>query len=326
MSTTKITDFEPGLQKLLETVFLSRFRIQGNPGIEGSNAINTIYGFYSGSSASNEFDEVRDRGELVVFLGKLDEIRKKTAIELSVQGFEDFDFGEIGGYYVGGHGTGDGLPTPKNLWKTFFHFLSRAFSPALVKKRIYIHAARPVEINSIKIMRVLVGLLNNSGYEGLQEVKVSGPGDPNRLDTIVAYLSDAAAVAKVVAQIRTIPAACFAPGLPKVVKEELPGVGVTDEPADVQLVGEVQLKKGPDGKFMNPDRQSFGMFLSKLIWWALADTNVRNTRMDEFLEHFSTALQVTRIDPKNPHLHAHRADLEHLQQAAFHALARRHRR
>jgi HopA1 effector protein family len=319
----KITDFAPSLRTLLWTVFVQGKSIKAFPGPDGSDAIDTIYDIYAGSGPPTGYNRGRDRDELVTFLSKLDELHSHSGKQVSVQGLkETVKLSDIAKYYARGPGKRVKLASPEFLWTTFYHFLSQKYNGPAIKKRIYIHAAPPVSINSVSIMTVLVGLLDKNGYQGFHAVKVAGPGERDRRDTIVAYLEHDAVVQKVLEQIKTIPGGYFAPGVPECLKVVRPGVGIADEPSDVQLVGDIVLEKGDDGKFENPDPQSFGMFLSKLAWWALEATKDLST-IDEFLEHFMTALQVAQINPMNPHLHSNRSSLEHLQQVGYMALSRR---
>jgi hypothetical protein len=85
-----------------------------------------------------------------------------------------------------------------------------------------------------------------------------------------------------------------------VVSQVFDGVGITDEPPGVSL--------GKDPEYV----ESFGTYLSKVLYWALEECGHGNWH--QFLDAAATALQVAGIDPMEPHLHSRRLEIEELDR------------
>ena len=73
-------------------------------------------------------------------------------------------------------------------------------------------------------------------------------------------------------------------------------------------------------EYVNPQPQSFGLFLSRVAEWSLEDSG-DNEQL--FIDQLLTGFQIVRVDPKNPHLHPKRELLEEWQRMGFQAAERR---
>jgi hypothetical protein len=275
---------------------------------EKKNVINNfydIYDLYKGSRIENnrfeslEFFPTR----LEWFLNRLWEIKLKyfdintlsSSIEVEIQGFEDYDFDEVAVLYPNldiVRGDKNKRPRGKDLWDTFYHFSGLDFNFKNVRKRIYVHAVS-VDASCEILTRLVKHLGNNPGF---QEVKIMGPGGMHRLDQIVAYFDNKESVDKALKVLGKMNDDLFAEGVPRVVKEEMKGVGIADQPPEINVLTDIPA-------------DSFGFFISQLIFLALKETSPK--KEEEFLESMIDMLERAWMDPKNPHLYTHRKSVEH---------------
>ena|SRR5271157_59424 len=279
-----------------------------------------IYDMYKGPGSAPRFNPSKLL-DLKIFLGGLNILCKSEGKKVDIQELP-VTFDTVISLVVNGVGNKDQIlkACGKNwtyddlladLWDEFYHVLSDSFAPEGVKKRVYIHVAAPLDLNTVRVMQVLVPRLDVD--KGFQEVKTVGPGGTTQLDSIVAYCDDDDAVQKVLTALRDAGLQCLKEGLPKIVQpvQGLQGVGVADEPPDVQITGKFNkdaFKKG----ITNPEGHSFGTFLAKLTWMALEEPKKTN-KANDFVENMLLLFQICKIDPKQPHLHPQAQDLQMLQ-------------
>lgn len=184
------------------------------------------------------------------------------------------------------------------LWRTFYHFHNPSWAGDPTGKRVYMHAALPVEQHGITIMRnLLLGLCRNT--PGFKEAKIAGPGATARADTIVAYFANANALQQALDLIKAMPGSLFQDGVPRGVLPLPwihPGVGGADQPVEVEI----------DGAAL--DTESYGMALSDLVFRALTNTLQRNPNIPEdelyamYLWRLQTLMERAGFDPKLPYL------------------------
>jgi hypothetical protein len=290
-------DFHPDLYKLLQQVWDTSGEISSS---------NGIYDLYSGQQEGTA--TTVDRSKLEAFLDNLNKIQlfrfldsqskiKKGRVIVQGQGWPDLDA-------AWEKFNAEKLKTDTLwLWSTFYHFEGEWEG---AYKRVYIHVANYAD-NVIEITTKLQSLI--SELKGLLKFKIAGPGGVDRKDQIIVYLSDEQSQTEVIESLRDLKD-LFQPGVPMVVKqvEGLDGVGIADEPPDVSL--EVE-----------PRVESFGSYLSKVLYWALEESWYGER--EQFLDAAEIALRVAGIDPKEPHLHARRMEIEELDRRGRIAQSRR---
>lgn len=213
------------------------------------------------------------------------------------------------------------------LWDAFFHCFSSQKGSA--RRRIYVHAARD---HGVGILKKIVELYGNSTKgKGLLCAKIAGPGIV-RDDTIVVYLTDDAAVKRVVATLETVPASQRERGVPAGTKEVSKGIGIADEPSRVAVWEEFDPK---ELRLRTVPAVSFGDFYSKLLHMCLCYPDSRGKRgsavesnqpssLRELKANVATAQRVCGIDPVEPHrISKGEAQLHELLKTAQSSLARR---
>ncbi len=289
------SQFHPALLDLLK-----KLRIAG-----GNPTVRSIYDVYNHSVIQTlDVDGFYWEGQLITLLRGLAEIRPdRVFLETGKHDAEIFDLDAHCAYYVQDSGTGQGLEEFTDLLDCVYWFEKEGALPA--EKRVYIHLAHPLAESGIAVLRVLIPKLRT--VEGCQKMKMFGSlAGLNRNDSIVVYCSDRAAQKDVANAAMALNRGLFRDDLPRMVKIVCPGVGVADEPPGVPLF---------EG---DTDQQSFGKFLSKLIW--LAWTHNKSGTDAEFFRLMLIALRVARIDPMKPHRHSRRGEVEGMQPGLAEAL------
>jgi len=267
----RLSDFGAELGRFLDRVWRQRAGIDITSFARGTA---TIYGMYSGRAAQRAYAEA----ELKTFMDGLKGLAGRYAV--CPQGCPVMsDKWSDALIKVYGH----------DLWCDFYHVLSTPNPAKAIRARVYVHAANPGA--SLEIMKVIVDQFGVN--TGLWEAKTAGPGAV-RLDTIVAYLYDDAARGDLVTQLKKTAASqasLFADSLPPLVKREGAGIGIADEPPEIEIF------RG------GGTQHSFGSFFSTLTWVALKNTpNVRQNTADgrHMLDNVLYSLRVLRVDPRNP--------------------------
>ncbi len=195
------------------------------------------------------------------------------------------------------------------LANTFYHF-RRNLSPST--ERIYLHTKPHQAIHVIQYV-VTQMLRRPDRHPGLSNAKVGAPGAESRFDTIVVYLADSNAVAKVLDAIAAYQHAGnyakFEHGTTRSTKlitdhkgYKLIGVGTGAEPP-------VALYRHGDDLVTIPGSSSFGSFRSKLIQFALANTMQKGEGKAEFVTRAVGYFRSAGIDPRQPHAHGKQAEL-----------------
>jgi hypothetical protein len=280
--------FHPALLDLLKTLRLAG----GKPDVVG------IYRVYNHSVMQTlEVDDFFGESQLITFLSGLAEMRPDCIyLENRQHPPEVFNLDVHYAHYVKNSLPADGLEEMADLLTCVYWFQKEGAVPA--EKRVYIHLAPPLAESGIAVLKVLVPKLRT--VPGFQKVKMFGPLEGlGRNDSIVVYCSDRESQKEIANSARALKPHLFQADLPRLVKPVCPGVGVADEPPGVPVF------QGDD------DKQSFGKFLSKLIWLAWNHNELGTD--EEFLRLMLIALRVARIDPMKPHKHSRRAEVEAMQ-------------
>lgn len=319
----RLSDFATALQPLIWQVYAHRMRLRSNPGHDGKSAINEIYMLYSGSGPQAAgYDDDTDRGKLATFLAGL--TTHSGGRRVRVQGYPEAYFPDIVRYSGGNRPPVNQqvVDVRGELWVDFYHVYSRTHNPNNVKTRIYLHAADPVGVNGLALMKRLIPLLDE--VPGFQQVKVAGPGASDRSDTIVAYLDDRTAAQTVINKLfeESLTVGFLAPGLPPGILSVKSGVGLADEPPGVSLLTseeKEELVSGVEVTVFDSSGNSFGTYLSTLLWWALdaTPTDAHGGDFIAFLEQVLIAFRVAQMDPMHPESHANRGPIEAQENAAL---------
>lgn len=282
--------FDPALFDFLVKLRLSK--------VGCTPSVDQIYGQYNQSLLMTlELDDAFWDDQLVMLLTGLMEMGEECSFQ--VQGDQDpepFNLEANFASYINHVPPDEGVEHAGDLiWGVYWFGEDGA---ATAQKRVYIHLAHPIAACGVEVLKALVPKLRT--VPGFQKVKMFGPQQGlNRNDSIVAYCTDEASQAAVANTARALSPRLFQADIPRWVKLVCPGVGVADEPPRTEVLqGE-------------PKRQSFGKFLSKLIW--LAWTHNKSGTDDEFFKLVLIALRTAKIDPRNPHRHSLRAEVEEMQ-------------
>jgi hypothetical protein len=279
----------------------------------GKQSVEEIYGDYNRSLVVRTLDQddqfwVEQLGTL---LRGLREINRPVYLQKDEHGPQPLDVAANCSCYL----DGAEVETAEAFEDLLFgvYWFEKAGGGASGKHRVYLHLADPIATHGVAVLRALVPLLDV--IPGFQKIKMFGPiGGHNRNDSIVAYFTDADAQRTLAAAAGRLPAGHLQADLPQWVKAASPGVGLADEPPQTEVFRNVDTGTLPyldDLRADDTGRQSFGKFLSKLIWMA----QLYNTDGTEegFLERVLVAFRVARMDPRNPHRHSRSAIVEAMQ-------------
>lgn len=235
-----------------------------------------------------------DGGILTTFLGNLVSASALGgAVRISIQQYpSDYDWATLDDSVVSANAS---LPTRvrvNDFWNNFFHFMNPACGKSATK-RVYMHAAKPIQDNCLSILKALLPLFPT--MPGFAEIKTAGPGGTDRSDTLVAYLCDGPSVTKLLDEIKkSCPAGWFQDGVPMgtlPMPYIRPGIGGADEAVPVTV----------DGKAIRTG--SYGSLLGDLLYHALKVENPEKAKTyDGFLEVILTTCKKGDVDPKLPYL------------------------
>lgn len=264
----RLTDFGPELGSFLDKVWNLRSTINLGSYDVGSGQ---IYGMYSGTAPDRSYNVHK----LSTFVDQLKTVAWNCDISCQALGRTLGDLSKAETSVYG-----------QTLWNDFFHVFST--SRASVRSRLYVHATNWSA--GLEIMKVIIGQYSSNW--GISEAKICGPGS-QRVDTIVAYLSDDASRNTLkTALMNTAKSrpSLFADSLPPLIKREAAGIGSSDEPPEIEIA------KGKT-------RHSFGSFYSALVWVALKETpQVATPKADprHMLDNMLYSLKLLGVDPRNP--------------------------
>jgi hypothetical protein len=285
----------PDLKVFLESLYKASVRTGQDPNVE------TIYGRYNISLlVLAEIPDQEELDEARRMLRGLVQIGATTYLQNEQHDPTEFDFRINHDFYVRHWPPTppEGLEEPKDLIDCVYWFQREGATSAL--KRVYVHLAHPISTTGVVVLKTLVPLLNK--LDGFQKVKMFGPVQGrNRNDSIVAYCSTAQAQTGVAQAVVALGRGCVQEDLPNFVHRLGPGVGIADEPPQVQVFEK------------DEKRQSFGKFLSKLILEAWKSYNQKaKTSEQDFLHLVEVALKTAKINPDAPHEHPDSKTLERM--------------
>lgn len=197
----------------------------------------------------------------------------------------------------------------KALSNTFYHFRRNLNNST---ERVYLHT-KPLEAINVMNFVLTQMVLRPNAHPGLSNAKVAAPNPEARFDTIVIYLSDAAALNTALSEIATYQQGGnrhrFDHGVPRSIKEvrnhngiELIGVGTGAEPP-------VALNRNKQDLLLEPGFSSFGSYRSELIEFALENTLRRNEGKPQFINRVADYFKAAGIDPREPHAHTNPPEL-----------------
>lgn len=289
------TRFDPALFE-----FLMKLHRMG-----GAQKVGSIYGEYNLSLLRpSEVDDDFWYDELIAVLKGLHEIGGQP--QLQPDGRKpprEFNLDANVAFYSKTTTSEEGVEEPDDLLDCVYWFGEDGAVSA--QKRVYIHVAEPLAKCGIDVLKVLVPKLGR--VAGFQKVKMFGPKTGRgRNDSIVAYCVDSASQKEIARTAAALSRTLFQPDVPRWVKCVAPGIGVADEPPSVEVF--------PG----DTNQQSFGKFLSKLIWCAW-EHNELGTDV-EFLRLVLIAFETAKMNPLKPHKHSLRAGVESMQPRLDEAL------
>ncbi len=282
----RLADFGPELGPFLNTVWTNRGKVDLS--VSGAG-INTVYSLYAGPSVAAV---PYDKNKMKAFADRLKAIAGGRQTWIQNVGYLK-TFGDLNAATIAVLG--------RVLWRTFFHVVSAGSA----NKRVYVHCSSTDA--GLTLMATAVGWM--SQLPGFRAIKIVGPGDGNRNDTIVAYLADTAAQTGLVQKFQNVSqssSGLFAEGLPSLVKKVGRGIGTADEPPEIGVLTD-------QGK-----RFSFGSLYATLIWLALktAPAAPAGGAPDgrHFLDNMLYILRTLQVDPQNPQSFPARSQLEAYQR------------
>lgn len=272
--------FHADLQAWINKVWQLKNSILAEAKTDEDSACWMIYGLYGQAGGSSQFDP----SEMQRFTNRFLKIMTRYRYPLHTGVSQS----SAGHYALQG----------QNPWDAFYHIEPNKCNYGAIKKRIYIHTKEPT-VKGMLVLAAIVHMLETC--DGLEKVKIAGPGEKSRLDTIVVYLQDkpTAINAVLVALQNPALADCFEAGLPLGVDEKSVGVGVADEPPAIGVT-----RKGEESE------QSFGWFYSGTLLVALVSTP--NSKI-AFMESVLNLFELAKIDPKNPASLSEARKLENLK-------------
>ena len=283
--------------------FLMKVHLAG-----GNPDVGDIYGDYNCSLLQpSEPDDNFWDGQLVILLKGLSEIGDDCLyVQTTATGLPGrFNLKANYARYAQHTEVEDGVLALDELL-FFVYWFAKENAPDS-EKRVYIHLANPCAAPGIAVLKALVPKLKT--VPGFDKVKMFGPSQgEDRNDNIVVYCSTAAAQKEIASIAKALPPNLLQADIPRWVKQVAPGIGVADEPPGVELF------HGDSSK------QSFGKFLSKLIY--LAWTHNKSKTDFEFLSLVRIAMETAGMDPLKPHKHSRKAEVEAMQPGLAERLER----
>lgn len=269
---SRFADFSPELSRFLRQAWNRRTAVDY---IDPARGIEALYQLYSGPTGFRAFDEQ----ELLGYVQRVMAIGAGRHTHL--QGtwpWVPFD-------HIIDHGQ----------WQLSRHFLWITFywigDPLSATKRVYIHALHAHA--ALTLLAACADWLDE--IPGFLAIKVTGPGDMNRADTLVAYLYDDGAQAQLVERLRALvqrQAGLVGDPLPPVVRRVDRGLGVADEPPEFRVF------EADDAA------HSFGEAYAAIVWQALSNTPAVVLPMADgrhFLDNVLYTLRSLGVDPQRPH-------------------------
>lgn len=283
----RLGDFAPELASFLRQVWAQRAAVVGN-------ALD-LYDLYSGTSDCKRIS----LDELQQFFSKVRSILPPASIFVQ-------DYPRPQEFTALSTLTSSEIKLHRHaLAARFYHFIN---APGNAFHRIYVHSQ---DLGSgLEIIDEVVSYF--SRIPGILEAKIIGPAITGRADTIVIYLDSPEASDELLAKLlefHKCRGGSFAPGVPALVKEVVPGIGTSSEPPKF----EIQTGGGT--------RHSFGTFYCDLIYIALKNTpNVGSPTADgrHLLDNLLWSLRLLGIQPRDHLAFPDRDKLEAYQAALNH--------